>query len=472
MLRSAALNIIDALGVEGGCNVQFALKPDSFEYAVIEVNPRVSRSSALASKATGYPIAKVAAKIAIGYTLDELRNAITHKTSALFEPALDYVAVKFPKWPFDKFVYAKRTLGTQMKATGEVMALGSRFEEALMKAVRGAEISQNTLRMKKLAPLTDEEIVEKLHECTDERVFCVYEALCRGISPDVIHEITMIDKWFLGKLMRLVEMERELSEHAVDNDLYMRAKRLGFLDRTIEELSGQKLQKKLPAGYSMVDTCAAEFAAQTPYFYATYDGANEASDFIRSHPTDKKTVIVLGSGPIRIGQGIEFDYASVHCVWALKRAGFETVIINNNPETVSTDFDTADRLYFEPLTPEDVMNVIKTENPYGVVVAFGGGTAIKLTKFLESQGVRILGTSADSIDRAEDRERFDELLEELNIKRPKGAGVMTEEERHRRSAPSGLPGAAASELRAGRPEHDHRLLRRGRARVHEDNPEP
>ena len=428
MLRSAALNIIHALGVEGGCNVQFALKPDSFEYAVIEVNPRVSRSSALASKATGYPIAKVAAKIAIGYTLDELRNAITHKTSALFEPALDYVAVKFPKWPFDKFVYAKRTLGTQMKATGEVMALGSRFEEALMKAVRGAEISQNTLRMKKLAPLTDEEIVEKLHECTDERVFCVYEALCRGISPDVIHEITMIDKWFLGKLMRLVEMERELSEHAVDNDLYMRAKRLGFLDRTIEELSGQKLQKKLPAGYSMVDTCAAEFAAQTPYFYATYDGANEASDFIRSHPTDKRTVIVLGSGPIRIGQGIEFDYASVHCVWALKRAGFETVIINNNPETVSTDFDTADRLYFEPLTPEDVMNVIKTENPYGVVVAFGGGTAIKLTKFLESQGVRILGTSADSIDRAEDRERFDELLEELNIKRPKGAGVMTEEE--------------------------------------------
>ncbi|MFR2458858.1 MAG: carbamoyl-phosphate synthase large subunit, partial [Christensenellales bacterium] len=428
MLRSAALNIIHALGVEGGCNVQFALKPDSFEYAVIEVNPRVSRSSALASKATGYPIAKVAAKIAIGYTLDELRNAITHKTSALFEPALDYVAVKFPKWPFDKFVYAKRTLGTQMKATGEVMALGSRFEEALMKAVRGAEISQNTLRMKKLAPLTDEEIVEKLHECTDERVFCVYEALCRGISPDVIHEITMIDKWFLGKLMRLVEMERELSEHAVDNDLYMRAKRLGFLDRTIEELSGQKLQKKLPACYSMVDTCAAEFAAQTPYFYATYDGANEASDFIRSHPTDKKTVIVLGSGPIRIGQGIEFDYASVHCVWALKRAGFETVIINNNPETVSTDFDTADRLYFEPLTPEDVMNVIKTENPYGVVVAFGGGTAIKLTKFLESQGVRILGTSADSIDRAEDRERFDELLEELNIKRPKGAGVMTEEE--------------------------------------------
>ena len=428
MLRTAALNIIHALGVEGGCNVQFALKPDSFEYAVIEVNPRVSRSSALASKATGYPIAKVAAKIAIGYTLDELRNAITHKTSALFEPTLDYVAVKFPKWPFDKFVYAKRTLGTQMKATGEVMALGSRFEEAIMKAVRGAEISQNTLRMKKMAALTDEQVVEKLHECTDERVFCVYEALHRGISMDVIHDITMIDKWFLGKLMLLVNMERELASRPVDNELYLRAKKLGFLDRTIEELSGQKLQKKLSAGYAMVDTCAAEFSAQTPYFYATYDGVNEANDFIRSHPTDKKTVIVLGSGPIRIGQGIEFDYASVHCVWALKRAGFETVIINNNPETVSTDFDTADRLYFEPLTPEDVMSVINTERPYGVVVAFGGGTAIKLTKYLESQGVRILGTSADSIDRAEDRERFDALLEELNIKRPKGAGVMTEDE--------------------------------------------
>lgn len=428
MLRTAALNIIEALGVEGGCNVQFALRPDSFEYAVIEVNPRVSRSSALASKATGYPIAKVAAKIAIGYTLDELRNAITHKTSALCEPALDYVAVKFPKWPFDKFVYAKRSLGTQMKATGEVMALGSRFEEAIMKAVRGAEIAQDSLRMKKFMDMSDAEVEQHLHDCTDERIFCVYEALHRGIAMDLIHAITMIDKWFLGKLMRLVDMERKLESEPVDNALYMRAKKLGFLDSTIEALSGQKLQQHTGAGYAMVDTCAAEFAAQTPYFYATYDSVNEASEFIRSHPTDKKTVIVLGSGPIRIGQGIEFDYASVHCVWSLKRAGFETVIINNNPETVSTDFDTADRLYFEPLTPEDVMNVIRTERPYGVVVAFGGGTAIKLTKFLEGQGVRILGTSADSIDRAEDRERFDALLEELRIKRPKGAGVMTEAE--------------------------------------------
>ncbi len=428
MLRSAALNIISALGVEGGCNCQFALEPESFNYAVIEVNPRVSRSSALASKATGYPIAKVAAKIAIGYTLDEIKNAVTGTTYACFEPALDYVVVKFPKWPFDKFVYAKRTLGTQMKATGEVMAIAPTFEQAIMKAVRGAEISHDTMSSAKFEEMSTEDIRNRLSVCDDERSFCVYEALKRGITVEEIHNITMIDEWFLEKLINLAECEKELKGGKLSDELYRKAKLLGFLDRTIEKLTGTRITKPMIPVYKMVDTCAAEFKAETPYFYSTFDKDNEAEAFIKEKNSDRKTVIVFGSGPIRIGQGIEFDYASVHCVWALKRAGFDVVIVNNNPETVSTDFDTADRLYFEPLTNEDVMGIIKTENPYGVVVAFGGQTAIKLTKFLSDSGVNILGTSADSIDMAEDRERFDELLELHHVKRPQGYTVMTTEE--------------------------------------------
>ncbi len=428
MLRSASLNIITALGVEGGCNCQFALNPHSFEYAVIEVNPRVSRSSALASKATGYPIAKVAAKIAIGFTLDEIQNAVTGKTCACFEPALDYVVVKLPKWPFDKFVYARRTLGTQMKATGEVMAIGTSFEQAIMKAVRGAEISLDSLNLTKLKELTDTQIEQLLARCDDERLFVIFEALKRGISCALIHEVTKIDPWFLHKLAHLTVLETELQGGNLTRELYQRAKTLGYPDKVIERLSGSKIEKPLVASFKMVDTCAAEFAAETPYFYSTYDQVNEAKQFISARNTGKKTIIVFGSGPIRIGQGIEFDYASVHCVWALKKAGYEVVIVNNNPETVSTDFDTADRLYFEPLTEEDVLNVIQTERPYGVVVVFGGQTAIKLTKFLEAQGVKILGTSADSIDAAEDRERFDALLERLSIKRPQGYTVMTKEE--------------------------------------------
>jgi carbamoyl-phosphate synthase large subunit len=428
MLRTAALKIISELKVEGGCNVQFALDPGSFEYAVIEVNPRVSRSSALASKATGYPIAKVATKIAIGYTLDEIKNAVTSTTYACFEPAIDYVVVKLPKWPFDKFVYAKRTLGTQMKATGEVMAIGTTFEQAIMKAVRGAEISLDTLDLPKLKPLQDDEIRELLHQCTDERLFVVYEALRRGFSYDEIYDITKIDRWFLGKLKALSDLEDALAGGELTDELYEDAKKYGFTDKAIERISGQKIKSPRRAVFKMVDTCAAEFAAETPYFYSTYDDENEAAEFIGRIKDRRKTVIVFGSGPIRIGQGIEFDYASVHCVWSLKKAGFEVVIVNNNPETVSTDFDTADRLYFEPLTPEDVMNIIATENPYGAVVAFGGQTAIKLTNFLNSQGIRILGTPADSIDAAEDRERFDELLEELGIRRPRGFTVMTTEE--------------------------------------------
>ena len=429
MLRSAALKIIDALKVEGGCNCQFALNPDTFEYAVIEVNPRVSRSSALASKATGYPIAKVAAKIAIGYTLAEIKNAVTGKTYACFEPALDYVVVKLPKWPFDKFVYAKRTLGTQMKATGEVMAIGTTFEQAIMKAGRGAEIGLSSLLSEKHIQMSDEKIREKLHSCDDERLFVVYEAMRRGVSVDEIHEITKIDKWFLNKLDKLIDVEKELRKGVLTNELYLRAKKLGYLDKVIEEISGCKIQKKKYASFKMVDTCAAEFAAQTPYFYSTFDEDDEAEQFINSAKEgDRKTVIVFGSGPIRIGQGIEFDYASVQCVWALKRQGFDVVIVNNNPETVSTDFDTADRLYFEPLTNEDVMNIINIEKPYGVVVAFGGQTAIKLTKHMAKNGVNILGTPPDSIDAAEDRERFDELLEEHKIKRPQGFTVMTTKE--------------------------------------------
>ncbi|MFA5383162.1 MAG: carbamoyl-phosphate synthase large subunit [Eubacteriales bacterium] len=428
MLRSAALNIITALEVEGGCNCQLALSPDSFEYAVIEVNPRVSRSSALASKATGYPIAKVAAKIAVGYTLDEIKNAVTGKTCACFEPALDYVVVKLPKWPFDKFVYAKRTLGTQMKATGEVMAIGTSFEQAIMKAVRGAEIFLDSLNLPKLKELTAAQIKKMLTECNDERLFVIYAALQRGISCEVIHEVTKIDRWFLYKLAHLAELEKDLAAGQLTRELYKNAKDMGYPDKVIERLSGCKIEQPLWSSYKMVDTCAAEFEAETPYFYATYDEVNEAGQFIKARNSGKKTIIVFGSGPIRIGQGIEFDYASVHCVWALKRAGYEVVIVNNNPETVSTDFDTADRLYFEPLTSEDALNIINTEQPFGVVVAFGGQTAIKLTKSLEAHGVRILGTPADSIDAAEDRERFDSLLEGLSIKRPHGYTVMNIDE--------------------------------------------
>ena len=428
MLRSAALQIVEALKVEGGCNVQFALKPDSFEYAVIEVNPRVSRSSALASKATGYPIAKVATKIAIGYTLDEILNQVTGTTYACFEPSVDYIVVKFPKWPFDKFFYASRKLGTQMKATGEVMSIGTSFEHAILKAVRGAEISHDTLNSEKFIAMTDAELSEKLNDCDDERIFAVYEALKRGFSVDEIYNKTKIDKWFLNKYMNLVRMERRLASEPLTDELYLAAKKMGYLDKTIESFSKDKIKNKRFASYKMVDTCAAEFSAQTPYFYSTYDDENEALEFLENNKTDKKRIVVFGSGPIRIGQGIEFDYASVHCVWALKEKGYEVVIVNNNPETVSTDFDTADRLYFEPLTNEDVLSILNTEKPYGVVVAFGGQTAIKLTKMLREKGIRILGTQAEYIDMAEDREKFDELLERLNIKRPKGFTVMTEEE--------------------------------------------
>ena len=432
MLRSAALKIIDELGVEGGCNCQFALHPTSFEYAVIEVNPRVSRSSALASKATGYPIAKVATKIAIGYTLDEIKNAVTGKTYAAFEPALDYVAVKFPKWPFDKFVYAKRELGTQMKATGEVMSIADTFEMALMKAVRGAEISLDTLNLPKFAAETEENLWHIATHATDERLFAVYELLKRGVSVEKMHEETMIDCWFLSKILNLLNYERELAKGQLTQELYTQGKKLGYPDSTIARLSGCEVTFERKPTFKMVDTCAGEFAAHTPYFYATYDteeagGEDEALEFIGEN-REKQTVIVLGSGPIRIGQGIEFDYASVHCVMSLRQLGYEVVIINNNPETVSTDFDTGDRLYFEPLSPEDVLDIINIEKPIGVVVAFGGQTAIKLTKTLAAHNIPILGSSADTIDMAEDRERFDELLERSGIKRPKGHTIMTTEE--------------------------------------------
>ena len=432
MLRSAALKIIDELGVEGGCNCQFALHPTSFEYAVIEVNPRVSRSSALASKATGYPIAKVATKIAIGYTLDEIKNAVTGKTYAAFEPALDYVAVKFPKWPFDKFVYAKRELGTQMKATGEVMSIADTFEMALMKAVRGAEISLDTLNLPKFATESEENLWHIATHATDERLFAVYELLKRGVSIEKMHEETMIDCWFLSKILNLLNYERELAKGQLTQELYTQGKQLGYPDSTIARLSGCEVTFERKPTFKMVDTCAGEFAAHTPYFYATYDteeagGEDEALEFIGEN-REKQTVIVLGSGPIRIGQGIEFDYASVHCVMSLRQLGYEVVIINNNPETVSTDFDTGDRLYFEPLSPEDVLDIINIEKPIGVVVAFGGQTAIKLTKTLAAHNIPILGSSADTIDMAEDRERFDELLERSGIKRPKGHTIMTTEE--------------------------------------------
>ncbi len=425
MLRTASLDIITELKIEGGCNCQFALNPDSFEYSVIEVNPRVSRSSALASKATGYPIAKVATKIALGYTLDEIKNDVTGKTYACFEPTLDYVVVKLPKWPFDKFLYAQRNLGTRMKATGEVMAIGTSFEMAIMKAVRGAEISADTLNMPKAAALTDSEIAAKLHELTDERLFIVYQAVKRGFSIDEIFNITKIDRWFLNKLKNLSDYENEICGREINKEQYLRGKKLGYPDRALEKISGNKLPIHRNSVFKMVDTCGAEFSAQTPYFYSTYDEKehDEAKPFVLN--SKKKRIIVIGSGPIRIGQGIEFDYSSVHCVWALKRLGYEVIIINNNPETVSTDFDTADRLYFEALTPEDVQNVIDIEKPYGVVITFGGQTAIKLCGYLDKKGIRILGTPADSVDLAEDRERFDELLEEFGIARPKGLTVMS-----------------------------------------------
>ncbi len=412
MLRSAALNIISALEIEGGCNCQFALNPDTFEYAVIEVNPRVSRSSALASKATGYPIAKVAALIAVGFTLDEIPNFVTKKTKACFEPVLDYVVVKMPKFPFDKFVYAARKLGTQMKATGEVMAIGQNFEEAILKAVRGAEIGVKDLNLPAFEKETDAKIRERVAQCTDQRLFAIYQALKRGLlSVEEIHEITKIDEWFLWKLEKIVAMEKENQ---------------GMLFP--------------PKSFKMVDTCAGEFDAETPYFYSTTNGENEAEMFLSErHSSSKGTIVVLGSGPIRIGQGIEFDYSSVQCIRALKKLGYEVAIINNNPETVSTDFDTADRLYFEPLTPADVMNVLAVEKPIGVVVAFGGGTAIKLAKFLDSQGVQILGTSADAIDLAEDRERFEELCDNLKINRPKGQTVFTESQALEAAARLGYP---------------------------------
>lgn len=439
MLRTAAINIISELKVEGGCNCQFALHPTSFEYAVIEVNPRVSRSSALASKATGYPIAKVATRIAIGYTLDEIINQVTGKTYACFEPALDYVVIKFPKWAFDKFVYAKRTLGTQMKATGEVMAIGTSFEQAMMKAVRSIELGLDSMNLKKLEKNSTAEIMQMLQTVDDERAFQVYEALKRGISVDEIHRITMIDKWFLDKLMNLVNLERWLADGELTVEKYNTAKQYGYLDSTIERMSGQKCPIHRDAVFKMVDTCAGEFKAETPYFYSTFDEENEAQQFIERTNTGKKKVIVFGSGPIRIGQGIEFDYCSVHCVWTLKEMGYEAIICNNNPETVSTDFDTGDRLYFDPLTKEDVSSIIATEKPYGVVVQFGGQTAIKLTRHLADMGVNILGTSADMIDAAEDRERFDEVLEKCGIPRPCGHTVMTTEEAVKAAESLGYP---------------------------------
>ena len=434
MLRTAALDIITALKIEGGCNCQFALNPDSFEYAVIEVNPRVSRSSALASKATGYPIAKVAAKVALGYTLDEIPNAVTGKTTACFEPTLDYCVLKIPRLPFDKFTTASRTLGTQMKATGEVMAIANSFEGALMKAIRSLELNVRALKLDKLDDLYTDEVEDLLAQVTDERLFVVAEALRRGVSPRKINQITKMDLWFLDGFKRIIDMEERLKacRGVPDVDTLKEAKEMCFADSYIGKLCGME-QKDVKAlrekygivpSFKMVDTCAAEFDAETPYYYCTYDGENEAND--GAH--DRKKVLVLGSGPIRIGQGIEFDYCSVHSVWALKKLGYETIIVNNNPETVSTDFDVADKLYFEPLTAEDVQNIVEQEHPDGAVVQFGGQTAIKLAKALTDMGVPILGTSSDGVDAAEDRERFDEILNQCRIPRAKGRTVFTTEE--------------------------------------------
>ncbi len=433
MLRSASLHIISELGIVGGCNCQFALDPVSFEYAVIEVNPRVSRSSALASKATGYPIAKITAKIALGYTLEEIPNDITKKTCACFEPTLDYVVVKFPKWPFDKFAGCDRSLGTQMKATGEVMAIAPTFEMALMKAVRGAEISLDTLNFSSNDKRSFE---QRLKKTDDHRLFTIFEALKNGVSIEKLYELTRVDRWFLSKLQNLAAYENRISGKVLSKTEYLEGKNFGYTDKALLRISTKPLPAEKHFVYRMVDTCAAEFDAETPYFYSTCDGICEASDFPRS---GKPVVMVLGSGPIRIGQGIEFDYSSVHCVRTLKEMGYDAVIVNNNPETVSTDYDTADRLYFEPLCPEDVMNIIRVEKPVGVVVAFGGQTAIKLTSYLDRQGVRILGTSAEGIDIAEDREKFDKLLERFSIRRPSGRGVKTMEEAVNAAKDLGLP---------------------------------
>ncbi len=421
MLRSASLNIISSIGIVGGCNCQFALNTDSFEYAVIEVNPRVSRSSALASKATGYPIAKITTKLALGYNLDEIKNDITGKTCACFEPTVDYVVLKFPKWPFDKFHGSSRRLGTQMKATGEVMSIAPSFEMALMKAVRGAEIGLDTLNA---PPLYDAPVRDRLADQDDRRAFTVFEAIKAGVSIEEIFDITKIDPWFLSKFKNLADFEARIAGGLTDEDYY-EGKRLGYTDDALRRLTGRQELPGHPFAYKMVDTCAAEFDAETPYFYSTADTFCESRVFPRS---GKPVVMVLGSGPIRIGQGIEFDYSSVHCVWTLRELGYDVVIVNNNPETVSTDYDTANRLYFEPLTPEDVSNIIDVEKPVGVVVAFGGQTAIKLTQYLDKKGVPILGTSAESIDIAEDRSRFDALLESFGFFRPKGAGVNTMDE--------------------------------------------
>lgn len=431
MLRSSALNIITELGITGGCNVQYALHPDTFEYCVIEVNPRVSRSSALASKATGYPIAKVAAKIALGYNLDEIQNAVTKKTYASFEPTLDYCVVKIPRLPFDKFITAKRSLTTQMKATGEVMAISTNFESALMKALRSLEQNVNSLRTGYYAKMSREEVLEELYKVDDRRIFVIAEAIRRGITYDEIHEITKIDLWFIDKLAILVEMENKLAKTPLTAELLKEAKILGYPDRVIAELTGKpvadiKMLRKengIVAAYKMVDTCAAEFDAATPYYYSTFGSFNEVEE-----TKGRKKIMVLGSGPIRIGQGIEFDYCSVHSVWALREAGCETIIVNNNPETVSTDFDIADKLYFEPLTPEDVESIVDIEKPDGAVVQFGGQTAIKLTDALLKMGVPILGTSAADVDAAEDRELFDKILEDCGIPRPAGKTVYTTEE--------------------------------------------
>ncbi|MCI6151022.1 MAG: carbamoyl-phosphate synthase large subunit, partial [Flintibacter sp.] len=445
MLRSAALDIISALEIEGGCNCQFALNPDSFEYAVIEVNPRVSRSSALASKATGYPIAKVAAKVALGYTLDEIPNAVTGKTTACFEPTIDYCVLKIPRLPFDKFTTASRTLGTQMKATGEVMAIANSFEGALMKAIRSLELNVRALKLDKLEGLYTDEIEDLLVQVTDERLFVVAEALRRGFSPQKINHITKMDIWFLDGFKRIIDMEEELKacKGAPDADTLKRAKEMCFADSYIGTLCGMQqsevkaLREKygIIPSFKMVDTCAAEFDAETPYYYSSYDGENEAVDT----GDGRKKVLVLGSGPIRIGQGIEFDYCSVHSVWAFKRLGYETIIVNNNPETVSTDFDVADKLYFEPLTAEDVQNIVEQEKPWGAVVQFGGQTAIKLAKALTDMGVQILGTPADGVDAAEDRERFDEILEKCGIPRAKGRTVFTTQEALKAANELGYP---------------------------------
>lgn len=431
MLRTSALNIISELNITGGCNVQYALHPETFEYCVIEVNPRVSRSSALASKATGYPIAKVAAKIALGYTLDEIKNAITQKTYASFEPMLDYCVVKLPRLPFDKFISAKRTLTTQMKATGEVMSICDNFEGALMKAIRSLEQHVDSLMSYDFTGLSEEELIEQLSIVDDMRMWRIAEAVRRGISYEKIHSITLIDEWFIDKFARIVEMENALKTQELSMELLKEAKRMEFPDTVIARLTGKTEREihdmrhanHIVAAYKMVDTCAAEFAAETPYYYSVYGSESEVEE---TH--DRKKVLVLGSGPIRIGQGIEFDFCSVHCTWAFSKEGYETIIVNNNPETVSTDFDIADKLYFEPLTPEDVESIVDIEKPDGAVVQFGGQTAIKLTEALMKMGVPILGTSAENVDKAEDRELFDEILEECEIPRPTGGTVFTAEE--------------------------------------------